>query len=303
MQLAHQIGFVVQAPGGVDQQNVAALGAGLLEGFVGEPRGVAAGRPGTTRQPVRSPQICSCSTAGGAERVAGGEHDLVAGVPVLLGELGDRRRLAAAVDPDDENDEGLFVGVEAQRLHDRLDEPDHLLGQSGADLLGRDLLVEPGPPQLLGDLGGDAEPHIAGDQQLFELEQRLVVEAAAVEDRIDAFVEPRRAARHPRPQPPEPAAALLAVGGLAAPLHLVHRQLRPGLDGAAAPNMPLHQPRSAGSAASSTGSAGGEPSLSAASAGGVSLGGWFLVSSSSSSTPGTGPGVERRQNLIEPALR
>ena len=48
--------------------------------------------------------------------------------PVLLGELGDRRGLAAAVDADDENDERPLGEIETQRLHHRLDEPDHLFG-------------------------------------------------------------------------------------------------------------------------------------------------------------------------------
>jgi hypothetical protein len=48
--------------------------------------------------------------------------------PVLLGELGNRRGLAAAVDADDENNKGPLRQIETQRLHDRLDEPDHLFG-------------------------------------------------------------------------------------------------------------------------------------------------------------------------------
>src|SRR5258708_229489 len=79
-----------------------------------------------------------------SEGVAGGEHHLVAGIAVLLGELGDRRGLAAAVDPDDENDKGPLGEIETQRLHDRLDEPDHLFGQCGANFFGGNLLVEAG---------------------------------------------------------------------------------------------------------------------------------------------------------------
>jgi len=40
----------------------------------------------------------------------------VSRVSVLLCELGDRRRLTAAIDADDENDKGLTAKVEAERL-------------------------------------------------------------------------------------------------------------------------------------------------------------------------------------------
>ena len=66
-----------------------------------------------------------------------------------------RRRL------DDEDDKGLLRQIETQRLHDRLDEPDHLIGQRGADLFRRYLLVEPGPAQRLGNLTRDTDPHVA----------------------------------------------------------------------------------------------------------------------------------------------
>ena len=132
-------------------------------------------------------------------------------VPVLLGKLGDRCGLAAAVDPDNENDKGLSCHVEPQRFHDRLDEPDYLFGQRRADLLWRHLLVEAGLAQRLGDLACDTYPHVARDQQLLELEECLVIEPAAVEDRVDALGEPRRAARHPGPEPGEQALAFLSA--------------------------------------------------------------------------------------------
>jgi F420-0:gamma-glutamyl ligase len=37
LQLAHQIGLVVQPSGGIDEQNVAALHTGLFESLIGEP--------------------------------------------------------------------------------------------------------------------------------------------------------------------------------------------------------------------------------------------------------------------------
>src|SRR5262249_7629040 len=130
-------------------------------------------------------------------------------VPVLLGELGDRRGLAAAVDTDDEDDKWLLRQVETQWFRNRLDEPDYFVGERGADFFRRDLLVEAGLAQCLGDFAGHAHPHVARNQQLLELEQRLVIEAAAGENRIDALGETRRTARHPGLEPAEPAPAFL----------------------------------------------------------------------------------------------
>ncbi len=124
----------------------------------------------------------------------------------MLGQLADRRRLAAAVDPDDEDHERLLRRIDAQRLHHRLDQPDDLLGERGAHLLGRDLLVEAGSPERRDDLAGDADAHVAGDQQVFELAERGVVEPAAQKDRVDPLGQARRAARQPGAQLPEPAA-------------------------------------------------------------------------------------------------
>ena len=46
-------------------------------------------------------QLLRCS---GAERIAGGQHDLFPLLGVILGQLADSRRLADAVDADDEDD-------------------------------------------------------------------------------------------------------------------------------------------------------------------------------------------------------
>ena len=73
---------------------------------------------------MRSPQICSCSTAAARKVSPAASTTLQPLVAILLGELGDRRRLAAAVDADHENDEGLRRRVDAQRLRHRLDQPD-----------------------------------------------------------------------------------------------------------------------------------------------------------------------------------
>jgi hypothetical protein len=73
-------------------------------------------------------------------------------------------------------------------------------------------LVEAASAQLLGDFGGDPDTHIARNQQLFQLEQRRIIQPAAVENRVDARVQPLRAARHARLEAGEPTAAFLGFG-------------------------------------------------------------------------------------------
>src|SRR4029077_4752509 len=97
--------------------------AGLFEGLEGEPCRVGAcwlGNDPATRPLAPDLQLLD---AGGSERIAGREHHVVSRVSVLLCELGDRRRLAAAIDADKENDKGLAAKAEAKWFHDRLDEP------------------------------------------------------------------------------------------------------------------------------------------------------------------------------------
>ena len=126
----------------------------------------------------------------------------------MLRELADCRRLAAAVDADDKDHKGPPRGINAQRLLHRLDKADDFVGERGADLVGRDLLVEAGSTQGFDDLAGNAGPHVARNQQVFELGERDAVEAPAQEDRVDALIEPRRTARQSRAQPAEPALQL-----------------------------------------------------------------------------------------------
>ena len=89
------------------------LRARLDQRVVGEPGRVRAGAAGsTTGQPARSPQICSCSTAAARNVSPAASTTRLPGVAVLPRELADRRRLAAAVDADDEDHERLFRRVE-----------------------------------------------------------------------------------------------------------------------------------------------------------------------------------------------
>src|SRR5205807_402907 len=103
----------VQAPGRVDEEDVGAVAARQLERVEGEARGVGAGLARDDRRAGALAPYLQLLDRGGAERVAGGVHDALAGVAVLLRELGDRRRLPRAVDADDQDDVRLPRGIEA----------------------------------------------------------------------------------------------------------------------------------------------------------------------------------------------
>ena len=77
LELGHQLGLVLQPPGGVDEQHVGALASRLVQRVEGEAGGIGA-RLGAaiTGAPVRSPQILQLLDRGGAERVAGRQHHL-----------------------------------------------------------------------------------------------------------------------------------------------------------------------------------------------------------------------------------
>ena len=120
LELGHQLGLVLQAAGGVDDEHV---GPGVpaprrMRRRQGPPRRRRASRtrPAT---PVRSPQIFSCSIA--AARNVSPAASITDCPPVrqLRGELADGRRLARAVDADHQDDMGLVRQIELERLRDR----------------------------------------------------------------------------------------------------------------------------------------------------------------------------------------
>jgi hypothetical protein len=116
LQFRHQIGLVVQPPGRVDQQDVAALGARLFESLESEPGRIGPGRPGDDTTAGPFPPDLQLLDPGGAERIASREHHIVPGVAVLLGELGDGRRLAAAIGAEEAVD-GAALNFHRQVTH------------------------------------------------------------------------------------------------------------------------------------------------------------------------------------------
>src|SRR5262249_37639349 len=83
LQFGHQVGLVVQPAGGVDQQYVGTLFAGLDQRVIGQPRGIRPGRPGQHRTAGALAPDLQLLDRGGAKGVAGGKDHVVAGIAAL----------------------------------------------------------------------------------------------------------------------------------------------------------------------------------------------------------------------------
>src|SRR4051795_5139590 len=166
--------------------------------------------PLTTSTPARSPQRSSCSTAAarnvsaapvntvspkvlrrvparlrGGERVGRaddhGQPERLAQVP---GELADRRRLAGAVDADDEDDRR--VGPQVDRVVAGARELGEQLGQAAGQRLAAGKLALLGLAlELLHHLGGGPGADVGVDQRLLQALPRLLVEVAFEQRRLD----------------------------------------------------------------------------------------------------------------------
>ncbi len=162
-----------------------------------------------------------------AVRVRRGDEDGAAVLRELRGELADRRRLARAVDADDEDHGGRVREVERRRLAEKRGD---LVGKVG-DPAAR---LEP-----LHELGRRADADVAGDQRLLEpLPVGLIARIERHHRRGDLARERAARLRERVAQPgEEPTALLLRLGRSAvlaqqfppAPRH------RPSLDSARAP--------------------------------------------------------------------
>src|SRR5205807_3530173 len=152
---------------------------------------------------------------GGAEGVGGADDDRVAVLGEAKRELSDRRRLARAVDADDEQDGRMRADGEAARL---AEEARDLVRERLAQIRDVGARLEP-----LDELRGRANPDVGGDERLFEaLPSGLV---AGVEGGRCELLGERAAALAERlAQPPEePAALLLALR----PRPVLAQELRP----------------------------------------------------------------------------
>src|SRR5215217_4266097 len=121
----------------------------------------------------------------GAEGVAGGDEDVAAKPLVIGGQLGDRGRLADAVDADDHDHEG---DAALQDLHPAiatgtLQKRDHLLAQNlaGEQGIGDTVLTHP-RLQVANKFLADVPADVGLNEEHLQLLVEVIVEIAALEE-------------------------------------------------------------------------------------------------------------------------
>ena len=184
----------MQPAGGIDQQRVGADRLGALQRLVGKRAGIAAiGGADAVGARARGPDL-ELRHRGGAERVAGRDHDLAALAAEAFGELADGGRLAAAVHTDDQRDMRAARRIEREGPGHRRQDRGDVVGQRALDRVHLDLAFPFALAQLSHQLRRDAGAQIGGDQRLLEFVQRLGVDALAPERGADAVDQARRRA-------------------------------------------------------------------------------------------------------------
>ena len=148
-ELVHEADLVVQAAGGVDDDDVGLLLDAGLDGVERDGGGVGAvlvGADGGHPDPG-APRL-ELVGSGSAEGVGGAEDDVLVLGDEHAGELADGRGLAGAVDADDEDDRRPVADAAAgdAAVHVGLDEGEQVLAQPAAHrgLVGRAVDLDPG---------------------------------------------------------------------------------------------------------------------------------------------------------------
>ena len=141
----------------------------------------------------------------GAERVAGRQRDFQAVGGEFRRELADRRRLARAVDPDDQNDERLLGGIDDQRPRDGRKNALDFGGENGPHFARLDRLVVAAASDRLANARGGGEAKIGLDQHVLEIVERSGVELALGKNIDNALADRSRGPRQAGFQARKPA--------------------------------------------------------------------------------------------------
>ena len=152
---------------------------------------------------------------GGAEGIAGGEHDLLALTLQLLGQLADGGGLAHAVHADHKNHVGLLLGGDQQRLLDRLEQRAQLFlqGLVQRTAVGQ-LLARHAFGQAVDDDTGGLDADVGGEQARLQLFEQVIVDGLLAEEQTGhALAQAGAGLRQALLEAGEPAA--LVVAGLA----------------------------------------------------------------------------------------
>ncbi len=199
----------------IAQHHVDIVGLGVLDGIVDHRRGVATLLVGDDLAVEVVGMLLKLFVRAGAVGVAVGQHRTVATIGQILRELGDRGRLADAVDAG-EDDGDRFVGRGDPLVEVELPDTDHVkkgvVERALDEFTGRlDLLARLADHRVLDgieDFFGDAHLHIALQQGHFELPQ-WVFEVIFLDDDL-AGGKGSRAFQRARPDDDD--SSLFAIG-------------------------------------------------------------------------------------------
>ena len=174
-QLVHQLALVLKAPGGVDDQHVDAGRGRLLHRLIDDARRVAAFLARYDRHADPLGPGGELADRGGAEGVARRQHDAVILLHEQMGQLGDGRRLARAVDADDQDHLRPGKGVDLQRGGDLGQRLLHLLGDDQANAQVFHVPLEAAFRQARADMTGGFGAEVGSDQRFLDLVERILV--------------------------------------------------------------------------------------------------------------------------------
>ena len=174
-ELFHQVGPVLQPPGGINHQEISALGLSLAERIESKAGGITAlGRRQHGHTGPLPPNLQLLHSRR-AESVAGGNHHLLACCPKLGRKLSDRGGFARAVYPHHKHNL-RFLRIERQRARHRRHHPCNFIAQGQLDLSRRHAAAITPLCEVGGDARSRIHPHVRGDQQFLDFFQHVVIE-------------------------------------------------------------------------------------------------------------------------------
>lgn len=180
----HEVVFVVEAAGGVADEELSAEAFGFFVAVEADGGGVAVLRAFDEGDLEALGPDLELFDGSGAEGVGGGEYDAVALVVEEVGELGRGGGFAGAIDADHEEDFGASVGVGKEGRD--------FFGELGADVVAGDLedvfAIEFATLGAEGvdDFKGQARADVAGDKGGFEF---VPIEVGFAESGEEGFEE------------------------------------------------------------------------------------------------------------------
>ena len=135
-QFLHQFRLVLQPPGGVNDEHIAAGLSGLLKGIPGKAGGISAELGGNNRGIGPLTPDFQLLDGGGAKCITGGKHDTQTTCGQFCGQFANGGCLAGAIDPDHQDHMRLVAEIKLQRHGNRLQHSLDFVGHDGLDFLG-----------------------------------------------------------------------------------------------------------------------------------------------------------------------